>query len=233
MQIFDSSTRVFPLGISQVFYIVNYVFFTDKIFPSLPSSLTPLPPSIEAACLFGLIAPLEECDKVGQITSKCRPDMGLKTPRNPGETSQVEASLPSSDSPKESYSPNLYWRWRDTEEISREVMRMRRMWLVLKGLIQLGMGAVSEWDNVRGIVQGFMRVHSVSSSSRDSASCLPFWILMRIFLGTGQDIAWWLSLSSLCSKPISVELHSINKSLVPWVLSIHRRKVGPWRLRPG
>lgn len=57
--------------------------------------------------------------------------------------------------------------------------------------------------------KGFPRMQSVSSSSRDSASCLSHWILMRIALGPGQDIAQWLSsrsviaypYASLCSKP--------------------------------
>lgn len=85
-QTFTIAPAFFFFCISLIFYILvlnKWCFLTDRIFPSLPSLLTPLPPPIKAASCFELSLSLEDCHKVKKSNQKCLPVFGLKNPKVP------------------------------------------------------------------------------------------------------------------------------------------------------
>ena len=122
--------------ISLIFYILvlnKWCFLTDRIFPSLPSLLTPLPPPIKAASCFELSASLEKCHKVRKSNQKCLPVFGLKNPKVPwGNIISESNSFPWVTKGKTSPPKPVLKMERENEEM-REVMGMNNKMAAAKG----------------------------------------------------------------------------------------------------
>lgn len=115
--------------ISLIFYILvlnKWCFLTDRIFPSLPSLLTPLPPPIKAASCFELSLSLEDCHKVKKSNQKCLPVFGLKNPKVPwGNIISESNSFPWVTKGKTSLPKPVLKMERENEEM-RKVMGMNK-----------------------------------------------------------------------------------------------------------
>lgn len=128
-QTFTIAPAFFFFCISLIFYILvlnKWCFLTDRIFPSLPSLLTPLPPPIKAASCFELSLSLEDCHKVKKSNQKCLPVFGLKNPKVPwGNIISESNSFPWVTKGKTSLPKPVLKMERENEEM-RKVMGMNK-----------------------------------------------------------------------------------------------------------